>query len=291
MGAIMKRVLSLLLAGALLGAATPSGAQTEPLGPSRFDAAVYAGASWTSDWLAIRDTGFPVGWNPIFGGFATLWTQPRFGVRLHGAYIPSRLPRPDNLTLTSIPEGRVLNIWLYDLDLMFRPFAGGASGGEWLSSVYLFAGGGGLTANVAGDSSTVPFSVAGPFDRSCVFPYAINNACLSYSPSRATVGQGTLGAGFNLLPLTRNLALFAEAAVHVYDSPFHVGPVAAPEDECLIDCQARDMLAFTPRLIGGLRLAAGRPRPAPPVVVPPTPPPLPLPVEERRYARRPAIRW
>ncbi|MDQ3555751.1 MAG: hypothetical protein M3409_03100, partial [Gemmatimonadota bacterium] len=67
----MKRVLSLLLAGALLGAATPSGAQTEPLGPSRFDAAVYAGASWTSDWLAIRDTGFPVGWNPIFGGFAT----------------------------------------------------------------------------------------------------------------------------------------------------------------------------------------------------------------------------
>lgn len=244
--------------------------------PSRFDLGVYAGGSWTSDWLEVKDVGFGIGYNPIFGGFGTAWAQPRFGVRLHGAYIPSELPQADE-EFQAVPDGRLLNVWLYDLDLMYRPFVERTDAPYWLSSVYLFAGGGGLTANVAGESSPEPTNPR----RDCVYPYTLSDACLSYDPSYATVGQGTLGAGVNLFPLTNRIGLFGELGLHVYDSPFHLfGNPARGDEECDVDCVGEDLLAFTPRLVAGVKLATGGTPPAPvPPLLPPPPPPA-VPVEE-----------
>jgi hypothetical protein len=273
----VNRFLVLMLAGAAVTASVaPLHAQeVMERRASRFDAGVYAGGSWTSDWLRVRDQSFRIGYNPIFGGFATLWGQPRLGLRLHGAYIPSRLPQPSDPTQAQVQEGRILNLWFYDLNLMYRPWIERAELADWLAHVYFFAGGGGVTVNVAGDQSP---QVANNPDRSCVFPYILGGACLPYSPT--TGAQGTLGAGTNLFQLTRNVGVFGELGVHIYDSPFQIRE-ANVDPLCPDECEARDLLAFTPRLVAGLRLAAGRPRPAPPVVVAPPPPPPPLPVEER----------
>lgn len=282
-GLLMKRFIvstALLLAGLISAADARAQGGTAP-SPSRFDLGAYAGGSWTSSWLEVKDQSFPVGFHPIFGAFATSWVQPRFGLRLHSGYIPATLPEPSETQLNAdaIQDGRILNIWLYDLDLMYRPFAERVNAARWLSSMYFFAGGGGLTANVAGESDPRTFPEVDP---TCVFPYSFNDACLSYNPEYATVGQGTLGAGLTLFPLTDRLGLFGELGLHVYDSPFHIRPNAAREpDACGEDCVGRDVLAFTPRLVAGLLVGTGGRRPPAPVLPPPPPPPPPpVPVEE-----------
>lgn len=271
-----------LLAAALCVAAGAQGvqAQDEDAYASRFDLAAYGGWSWTTDWVEVRDVGFGIGDNPIVGAYAAYFPARRVGLRLHGAYIPSRYPVSENEQLNDvlpIPEGRALNTWLYDLDLVFRPWAGrrGTLGGA-----YLFVGAGGLTTDPAGG------------DGECVAPYYTANACLSSEAT--TVGQGTLGAGITLLRITRSLGIFGEAAVHVYDSPFTVGAEQyVPNPECPLECLADDRMAMTTRLVGGLALALG-PRPVtplppvaliPPVVAPPREEPLRVCVQENGVPR------
>jgi hypothetical protein len=249
-----------LLAAALGVAASATGvlAQDDDRHASRFDLAAYGGWSWTSDWVEVRDVGFGIGDNPIVGAYAAWFPTKRVGVRLHGAYIPSRYPVSENEELNEvlpIPEGRALNTWLYDLDLVLRPWAGRP---DALGGAYLFVGGGGLTTNPAGG------------DGECVAPYYTANACLSSEAT--TVGQGTVGAGITLLRITRALGVFGEAAVHVYDSPFTLGAEQfVPNPDCPLECLADDRLAVTTRLVGGLVLAVGRrpAAPAPPLVVVP----------------------
>ena len=56
--------------------------------------------------------GFGIGGNPVVGAFAAWFPARRVGVRLHGAYIPSRYPTSENEALNDqlpIPEGRALN--------------------------------------------------------------------------------------------------------------------------------------------------------------------------------------
>jgi hypothetical protein len=260
--------------------ACASGLEAQMPGASeRFDLRAYAGIAWTSPWLETNDgTTFGIGTNPIFGGVANWWLRPRIGVRAHLGYMPSDVPQPNPIDAfassdpnepTILPQGRMHN-WFYDLGVAVRPFARTDGTGGRLSSGYVFIGAGAFTANPEGGN---------PDD--CVPPYNNGGACLSYSARNSTVGQGTAGLGFTLIPITRSLGLFTEAAVHVYSSPFHIGQNWTGLPPCPTPaCQANDRMAMTTRLVGGAVLALGPPRRPPPPPLLPPPPPAP-PREDR----------
>ncbi|HEX6371930.1 MAG TPA: hypothetical protein VF006_23605 [Longimicrobium sp.] len=242
---------------------------------SRFDIGVYAGGSLTSDWFESRtlmlngtDTptenddgeGFAPGTGGAFGALATLWLTPALGVRAHGVYLPMRLPNSDDEAFDN--DGYVMNTYAFDLNLALRPFAA-RMGSPLMSSLYLFAGGGGLLVDVAGEDVPV-----------CEGTLAGLGACLSLEPEQTMVGQGTAGIGVDLIPLGP-LGLFAEAAVHVYDSPVHVGdewlgPIRLPEGSTVRI--ADDATAVTGRLVIGLKAMFGNLIPPPPPVEVPPPP-------------------
>jgi hypothetical protein len=252
---------------------------------SRFDLGVYAGGSATSRWYESRtitlngtDTprenddrqAFKPGYAPAFGAHATFWATPMFGLRLHGAYVPMRVPSLsdgffDIFNEAGNRQAYALNSYFYDLNLAARPFI---RSDNWYRGVYLFAGGGGLTVDLAGEDR--PGCEPGTFAQA---------ACLSYEPDHATVGQGTAGAGIDLLRFTEMLGVFGEIAAHVYDSPVHVGdgfigPITQPTGSTVRI--ADDRTAVTTRVVIGLKAMFGNLIP-PPVVVPPPPPPLPMP--------------
>ena len=265
---------------ALSCAAFPVRAQQEGGGVSaalsRIDLAVYVGGSASNAWLEGRGYDVGIGYNPAFGASVGGWFTPHLGVRLHGGYVPAGLPRAGGLD--SIPdEGRPLNLWLYDLELTARPFATRRGLSRQLRSAYAWIGGGGITADLAGDAE------------GCLPPWNLGGACLSYDPGAATVGQLTVGAGMNLFYLTDNLAAYGELGIHAYDSPFHTeGIRLASGDTCDADCSGRDRYVAMPRLVIGTRLGLGsRPgmiAPAPLAVAAPPPlsPPLPPPTRPIR---------
>jgi hypothetical protein len=289
----MRRLPTYAAAAALLlGAADGARAQDTGYRASKFDLGVYAGGSLTSNWFESRTVtlngtttptdnddgeGYAPGYAPAFGALANFWFAPALGVRLHGAYVPMRLPNTESPFTDAGERGSyVMNTYLYDLNLAVRPFVTRMDAGRWLSSVYLFAGGGGYTTDLAGEDQPA-----------CEGTLAPLGACLSFQPKQATVGQGTAGAGIDLVPLGRNLALFGEAAVHVYDSPVHVddawlGPIRAPTGSRVRI--ADDAVAVTGRLVIGLRMMFGdfyqegiASPPPPPPPLPPAPQPVPPP--------------
>jgi len=297
----MRHKWTAALAAALL-AGSASGAMGQDMGgggvrAGRFDLGVYAGGSLTSSWFESRTVtldgtatgsgnddgqGYAPGLGGAFGAFATFWLSPSFGVRAHGNYTPMRLPFASTGFFDTSPDGGpsgrsayVMNTYFYDLDLVLRPFS--ANGSPLLAGMYLFAGGGGHTTDLAGADVAV-----------CEGTLLRLGACLSAKPKQATVGQGTGGVGFDLLWLGRSLALFGELAAHVYDSPVHVGddfvgPVTGLRGSTV--AVADDRVAVTGRAVLGLKLVLGDilPRPAmvppPPAEVPPPPmmPPPPPP--------------
>jgi hypothetical protein len=295
----MNRTLSLALAAAMVaaGAGGASGQDVDGRRAGRFDVAVYAGGSLTSAWFESRtltlngtddptenDDGesFQPGYAPFFGAHLTFWATPVIGLRVHGAYAPMRLPSDpsdgffDGFDNVGERAAYTLNSWFYDAELVVRPFFN-ATSSRLLSSVYFWAGGGGLTVDQAGEDLAV-----------CQATLLTLGACLSHEPAQATVGQGTAGAGIDLFWLGRSLALFGEAGVHVYDSPVHVGdewvgPITAPTGARVR--VADDRTAVTPRLVVGLKLVLGDllpapvipPPPPPPEIAPPLPPQLPPP--------------
>ena len=203
---------------------------------SLFDLGAYGGGAWSTDWFKVGDEGYGVGFSPIFGLTSTLWARPTFGVRLHGAYMPSKLPQAEDEIGGG---GWPVNNWFYDMDLVFRPWFTSDPG--FMGGTYFFLGGGGLTTNVAGNP-TPPGGVGFP----CVSAYRPFGVCLSQDPEYASVGQGVVGAGFDLLPLASGVGLFGEVAVHGYDSPAHV-----------FGNQAEDKFAFTPRAVLGVKFMFG----------------------------------
>jgi hypothetical protein len=290
------RLVTILACGALM--ATQARAQDMDRRVSRFDLGVYAGGSLSGDWFESRTVtlnqtttptenddaeGYSPGVGGAFGAQATFWFTPSFGIRAHGAYLPMRLPDNDDDEDNLGGDGGeyVMNTYVYDLNLALRPFA--SRGSPWLSSMYLFAGGGGLTVDVWGEDQPV-----------CEGTLAGLGACLSFEPEDATVGQGTAGLGFDLIPLGSMLGLFAEAAVHVYDSPVHVsdtwlGPITAPAGSTVRI--GNDATVVTGRLVLGLKAGFGNfveevavappPPPPPPMAPPPPPPPPPVVVNTR----------
>lgn len=249
----------LLVAVPPILAAAPAAAQ-ERTGPSRFDVGVYGGAVWTGSWLEVRDVDFSIGTNPAVGTVATYWPARKVGIRAHAGYVPAPLPQADGTELTSIDDDRVLNLWLYDLSLAFRPWAPAATevGGP-LSGAHLYAGIGGVTVDPAGDGG-------------CIFPYSISDACLTRDPTREL--QFTAGVSTGVIRVAGPVGVFFDAGAHVYDSPFTRGaPDFDPDDVCDVECIGDSNTGISVRGVVGLALAFGAPRIAPPPPTPPTPPP------------------
>jgi len=269
----MKRLLTSALAAAVVVAAGTGGeAQAQDFGrrASAFELGVYAGGAYTTDWFEINDEGYSPELSGIFGATAAFFFTPTLGLRLHGAYLPQEYPGGENFE----PDyGLVTNSYLYDLDLVFRPWIASETAGNMMASTYFFLGGGGYTANIAGES-VYPGCLR-------VTAWTANGVCVSDRPTLSTTGQGVVGFGVDMFPLGSALALFLEGALHAYDSPAHVGENAQ---------NAEDKITFTPRLVLGLKAAFGNllpppPEPIappPPVVVEPTPPPPPPVVNNNR---------
>lgn len=286
----MKRLLTCAAAASAVALATGAQAQEamDRPAPSRFDLGVYAGGSVTSAWFESRlvtvsggevtneteGESYKPGYAPIFGLQATFWATPELGLRAHGAYAPMRVPFATDGAFDVFGEEvgdrstYTINTWIYDLELMLRPWA---RRGGWTSGVYFWAGGGGLTADAAGDGNGL----------GCEAAQLALGACLPYERDHATVGQGTAGAGMDLLRITRSLGLFGELGFHVYDSPVHVGDgwlapaVVPPGGTARV---SDDRIAVTTRLVAGLKLMLGGREEAPVFVPPPAivePAPLP----------------
>ncbi|HLL47831.1 MAG TPA: hypothetical protein VK399_14055, partial [Longimicrobiaceae bacterium] len=131
----MKKLVTSALVAAAALAGTGVDADAQVGGPTVFDLGIYAGGSWTSSWFEIGDEGYQVGFGPIFGATATYWATPGFGVRLHGAYFPTQLPQGDsNAGFEDGSDEYVMNNWLYDLNLVFRPAFLTSSIGSFLAN-------------------------------------------------------------------------------------------------------------------------------------------------------------
>ncbi|HYW06179.1 MAG TPA: hypothetical protein VE913_04430, partial [Longimicrobium sp.] len=189
---------------------------------SLFDLGVYGGGSYTTDWFTTPEQGgdeegWAPGYAPIFGAVANFWFSPTLGVRAHGGYMPQVLPETEAFD----EENRVVNSYLYDLDLVFRPFFFSSENGL-MQSVYFFLGGGGYTADIADQAITRGFDDSDGIACARRPAWVRAGVCVSNSPEYSTTGMGVIGAGLDLFPIGGSLALFGEAAVHGYDSPAHV---------------------------------------------------------------------
>jgi hypothetical protein len=230
----------------VLAAGTGGAAQAQEMmgrRASAFDLGVYAGGAYTTDWFEINDEGYSPELSGIFGATAAFFFTPTLGLRLHGAYMPQEFPSGENFE----PDyGLVTNSYLYDLDLVFRPFIASETAGNLMASTYFFLGGGGYTANIAGETRYP----------GCLEPrFRTAGVCVSDSPTLSSTGMGVLGVGADLFPVGSALALFVEAAGHVYDSPAHVNDNAQ---------NAKDRITVTPRLVLGLKAMFGNLIPPPP---------------------------
>ncbi|HEX2190913.1 MAG TPA: hypothetical protein VHG51_18540, partial [Longimicrobiaceae bacterium] len=280
----MRRLLTSAAVALVVGWGGDAGAQ-DARRASRFDLGIYGGGAYSTPWFSSRagtvadgaftETGdeesHAIGFAPVFGANATYWATPYFGVRLHGAYMPSDLPEGDGTPGDGGDDGGyALNSYLYDLSLVVRlpwlPLLSSLS-----SNLYGWVGGGGLTSDLAGEQG------------GCQPRLLAAGACLTYDPEFASVGQGVVGIGGDVVSLSASLGLFFEAAAHVYDSPVHTGddfvpPVRVPTGTTVR--VADDRYAVTPRLVLGIKAAFGRFGGGEPVAVPPPPvaaPPPPVP--------------
>ena len=263
----MRRKLTTALAAAAVVAGMGVEAQAQDVytrRASQFDLGIYGGGAYTTDWFTTPEQGGEEeGWSPgvsgIAGAIAQFWFTPSLGLRLHGAYLPQNLPEAEGFESDKL----VTNSYLYDLDLVFRPFFSQNPG--FLPSVYFFLGGGGYTADI-GDYMTPGVDDS---DAIACIPqarWASSGVCVSTSPEFSSTGMGVVGVGADFFPLGP-VSLFGELAVHGYDSPAHVRQNGPGEDK----------FTFTPRAVLGLKAMFGDILPPPPPVIETPPPVIPQP--------------
>ncbi|HYE96962.1 MAG TPA: hypothetical protein VD962_12210 [Rubricoccaceae bacterium] len=243
---MVARPLS-LFALLTVAAALPAQAQDDLIArrASLFDLGIYAGGAWSSDWFTTPELGGEgeEGWSPgfssIFGATATYWVSPSFGIRLHGAYMPSSLPEAGEI---EHPEDYGMSNWLYDLDLVFRPWfdRGGVMG-----STHLFLGGGAISSSATGDFGSAE----------CVPFFAPAGVCIS-TEGRTSV-RGVAGAHTDLTSLGR-VTLFGEAALHGFPAPVGICNEGPCEDEELTPGDASRSFVLMPRLELGTEIKLGQ---------------------------------
>lgn len=285
----MRRLFtSAVTALAVAGAVAEVQAQEMDRRVPRFEVGVYGGGAYTTPWYDFHlesstggqtsragdgdDLDFGFGFAPIFGVATTLNLTPHFGVRLHGAYMPSALPHAEN---AEWEDGYPQNNYFYDLDLVLStpslPLFSSV-----LGNAYVFVGGGGLTTNIA-DSGLVPEDA----DEVVCEPGTLaRGACLPLQGEYATVGQGVVGIGGDVFSLASNVGVFLELAAHVYDSPVHTGDGFVPRITVRPGAAfgvADDKYAVTTRLSAGLKFLFGNLLPPARVVMAPPPAPAPAP--------------
>jgi hypothetical protein len=247
----MRRALTSAFAAALVALGAAGHAQAQDLvvrTAPQFDIGIFAGGAYTTDWFSIGGEGYKPEFSPVFGAEATFWLSPTFGLRLDGKYLPSHMPKGPNFDSDRWLE----NVWTYDLDLVWRPMFWSGTG--FMSSMYVFVGGGGLTADPPGSGECLGIAA-----------FAANGVCVSGNAKHGTVGQGVAGLGFDVFPLMSGLGVFLEAGVHGYDSPSHVFENNQKT--------AEDKFTFTPYAVLGLKLGFGN-------IIPPPPPPPPAPLPQ-----------
>jgi hypothetical protein len=115
---------------------------------------------------------------------------------------------------------------LYDLSVIFRlpnlPLLSSLT-----SNLYGWIGGGGWTTDIASSGFEEDLG-AGEGEVVCEPGALARGACLPLQAEPATVGQGVVGIGGDVVSLTNNLGVFAELAAHIYDSPVHTGDEFVP---------------------------------------------------------------
>jgi hypothetical protein len=240
----MNRSLRSLLVGcgALVSLASPAPAQDPDPRGGQLDLGIYVGGAYESDWFTTPtmdgDEGWGVGPVPVIGLTATYWLRPTLGVRLHGAYAPSSLPQASGFELGS---SWAVNNWLYDLDVLYRPWA---SSGEslWQGSGYFFLGAGVYTTDPSGSADEDPCLPLGA--------WVANGVCVPGDGGYGSVAQGVLGGGADFARVGRRGTLFAELAIHFFDSPVHT---AAPAGDAP---GGDDSFTVMPRLVLGAKVRA-----------------------------------
>jgi hypothetical protein len=246
-----------------------------------FDLSASLGVAASTPWLEERGRDRGPGIGPAVGVEARYWINPMVGVRLGAAYFSGPMDYERTVLesgVVSTVEGTVRVHGLsYDAGVVFRPFA------AWLdrpivSSAYAFAGVGGLTVLVGGDTAaTFPGG-----DPDCVAGYQDDGLCLA---ERKTVLQATAGVGADLVRLSGDLSLYAEASVSLYEPPVRQRalPPALPDGAPapvlrqvvpppVAGPSGGSGIAATGRLVLGVKKSFGN---LPPPVTPP--PPLPPP--------------
>jgi hypothetical protein len=220
-----------VLAAALLAAAVPasSAAQQSPAA-GQLSFGLYGGMARGGTWFNAGGNDFRVGWAPAVGATAEMRLNESFGVRGNLTYMHTKLPESDDV---EISEDRMINLFAYDVGVSFRPLARDPK--PVLASGYVFAGVGGVTADVHGFEETECLPVA---------IYLANGACVP--GGRRTKLQLNVGLGVDAARLTDRVTLFGEAALHGFSSP----PVTCD------DCAAEDKTALMPRVVVGVRFRA-----------------------------------
>lgn len=269
----------------------------------RLEWGIYGGIAPTSEWLGVNEEftglvsgvenndlsgGFGIGSPPIFGTTLSWFFSSLLGVRVHGALMPSEFPTRDSPAVEAFgalgpavvdvnaraadQSDAPLNNWFADLDLVVRPFTRSSRG--WMSSTYLFVGGGVLITDVAGDSD--PGDLFTDEAPDVVDAYWALGARFPYERKGATVGQWNGGVGINFFPFGNTLGLFGELGFHGYKAPIET---PARDDSAFVFSLVERRSAVTTRLALGLKLAVGDLTPAPAVPVPeatPLAPPPPV---------------
>lgn len=256
--------------------------RTRQVRASLLDASVSAGVAASTPWLEEggRDRGPGIG--PAVGVDARYWISPTLGVRLGATYFSGTMDNErsveDSGMFRSLEETVRVHGLAYDAGVVFRPFLW-TSGHPAVSSAYLFAGAGGLTVLVRGDTA----ALSPEDDPDCVTLYQEDRLCL---PERKTVPQATAGVGADLFRLSGDLSLYAEAAVSLYEPPVRERgfPPALPDrapglgprltlPPPISGPSGGSGLAATGRLVLGVRKSFGNILPPPVNPPPPFPPP------------------
>src|SRR5215212_7960815 len=158
----MKRFATSALAAALVVAGSAGVARAQDMTvrtAPQFDIGIFAGGAYTTAWFSIGDESYKPEFSPVFGAEATYWLSPTFGLRLDGKYLPSHMPKGPGTA--GFDDRWLENVWTYDLDLVWRPMFWSGTG--FMSSMYVFVGGGGLTADPPGTGECL-----------AIAPYAAN---------------------------------------------------------------------------------------------------------------------